>query len=325
MAEILESAFSLSLYLITGIVIVLLFAKSGMKDITEKVFKFVFFSLALPALFFVEILNPYYMETSISFFVTVFLLTLIILASSFLSVFILKFTVRKELFNDLAVLMVLPNVFMIPILYIYNEYGSSNSMMSIYSFFSILFLPIYYSVLFLFKRINNPSEVFKRTFSFLFISQLTGFVLLVFSIQNNFPWILYTQIRTLQILVVPIIIFLLGFYFVESMKHLKKTNFLNVGIFILLRQVLIPLFSFILIYLFNIEYKFASVIIILSSCPASPFIDFKEEHSDLKKQIFFYSTVSSLVLIPLAFFFLGLIYWKINRGGNNSPQGVVSL
>ncbi len=308
MVEIISSITSFSLFFITGITIAFIIKKNDSSENIFKTIETLFFSLALPSILFVQILKSYDMQNPLSLLPRLFLLALIIIFASALSVFILRFTVKRSLFKSLALCILIPNAFMIPVLFIYDDMGLSNSVMSLYAIFSIFFIPAYLTAMRLFGRIKSNKEALKKSLSLIFISQVLALFISATSLYNYLPWMIYIQFETIQLLTIPLIVLLLGFYLIKSLPHLREIDFQNTGIFLLLKHILIPLITFISIYIFNIEYKFAVSLLLIASSPMNPI--FLEENEDKKSshQIFFFSMLCSALLIPLSMYLLNLLY-----------------
>ncbi|MGE3062582.1 MAG: hypothetical protein AB7T10_03015 [bacterium] len=307
MADIIYSIFAFSIFILTGFVFSIIINKKFPQENIFRSIEIMLFTLGLPAFLFVSLFKSYSLNNSFSDILYALLFTVILLLNASLSALIMKATLNKETFTRSAYLLLLPNVFVFPLLFIFEEFGSAHSSFFTFAVFSVFFIPVNFVVASVLHRSEKKSALIKKNFSLLFISQILGLICAVLSLQDIVPFFITFQFDTISLLVIPLMLLYLGFYIVKGLKQIGKTNWQTVGIFILLKHILMPLLTFIFIYVFNIEYRFALIMMLLSSAPADPRVAF-EKNDSLSTQIFIYSTGASILLTPVAYHLLNKIY-----------------
>ncbi|MDD3803468.1 MAG: AEC family transporter [bacterium] len=307
MADIIYTAIYIFAFLFTGVSAAFFINKRMPQDSFLNLLNLLILSLSLPALLFLMLFKFFSQNGIVEDFFLTGLYTLIVLSSAILSVFILKFTVKKNDFKTAALMLLFPNVFVFPLILIYGELGLNHSCAFVFALFSIFFIPVGFVSSTLVKKRDAFIKGAKRRFLPLIFSQLVGLIFAAFSFQERLPWFVTAQVETLALLTLPLFMLFLGASLLRAFKFLGKENYQSIFIFILLKQVLMPLVVFIFIYVFNVEYRFGAVMILLSSSPASSMISSAGEEK-LEAQLFFWSTAATVILMPLSFNLLGKLY-----------------
>lgn len=293
--------------ILSGAAAAFLLTKKFREESVGRAAEILLFSVSLPSFLFITLFKAVTPREGIADFLLSLVFILSIIASSAAAGLLLKMTLPKEKYASSLPLIMMPNVFLFPLLFLHSEMGSSYSILNAFAMLSVFFVPAGIILSLIYGRFLPAGSFPPTRISFLFLFPLAGFILALISANEFLPWFITVQFETIGMMALPLALLYVGFSLLKSAGSLKSADFQTVGIFILLKHILIPLLTFTVIYVFNIEYRFAVPMMLLASSPASPSVAFGKDDS-LSKQILFYSTLASALFAPVSFFLLGRIY-----------------
>ncbi len=267
--------------------------------------------IALPCLVFVNIINNFKPEVTPDWWLLPLWWTGFTLLSSGFA-FLFGFLAKKEIRKEFIVSLIYQNAIFFPLAILTGMFGNDSPHIVNLFLFVLFFPSLLFSTCHLFWKKEGQPVRWGRILNTILIVTIIATTLRLFNLHVFIPEFVLNGLKMVGGMTVPLLMLIIGGNIYIDFKNKGQFLFPDVILFVVIKNILYPVFALSVLYFLRPPYAIALMILLQSAVPpvtAIPVVVEKEGGKrDAVNQFLFTSALFALISIPTAMYLLGWLY-----------------